>query len=56
MSKELKTKYETKPIDVSPFAEIAGEDVISFIFEHAPQKVTTRVAKALDHYKRRKTR
>lgn len=46
------TKYETKPMDVTPFAELAGEDVVSFIFEHAPRKVTTRVAKALDHYTR----
>lgn len=52
MRKKPETKYEMKPTEISPFAEIAGEDVVSFIFEHAPRKVTTRVAKALEHYTR----
>lgn len=52
MTKKFKSKYEMKPLDISPFAEIAGEDIVYFIFGHAPQKVTTRVAKALEHYTR----
>jgi hypothetical protein len=43
-------EYKPAEIDPKPFADIAGEDVVSFIFEHAPQKVRTRVARALDHY------
>jgi hypothetical protein len=43
-------EYKPTELDPKPFADIAGEDVVSFIFEHAPQKVTTRVARALDHY------
>ncbi|QBK29785.1 hypothetical protein [Roseitalea porphyridii] len=50
--KEQTVEYEMKTIDIAPFSDIAGEDVVSFIFEHAPRKVTTRVAKALDHYVR----
>lgn len=46
------TKYEMRSLDLAPFAEIAGEDIVSFIFEHAPRKVTTRAAKALEHYAR----
>jgi hypothetical protein len=41
-----------KEIDPSPFEEIVGERIVSFIFENAPQKVTSRVAKALYHYDR----
>lgn len=52
MRKKTETKYEMKPTEISAFAEIVGEDVVSFIFEHAPRKVTTRVAKALEHYTR----
>ena len=52
MSSETPIKYEEKPVDITPFSEIAGEDVVSFIFKHAPRKVTTRVAKAVDHYAR----
>ncbi len=52
MSKVVEIKYELKPFDITPFADIAGEEFVSFIFEHAPRKVTTRVAKALEHYTR----
>ena len=52
MSEDSRPEYENKSIDTSPFADIAGEDVVSFIFEHAPRKVTTRVAKAIEHYTR----
>lgn len=52
MSEDSKPEYEIKSIDISPFEDIAGADVVLFIFEHAPRKVTTRVAKALEHYTR----
>lgn len=52
MSNEATISYEMKEIDITPFSEIAGEDVVSFVFEHAPRKITTRVAKALEHYTR----
>nr|WP_281721350.1 hypothetical protein [Nitrosomonas nitrosa] len=52
MSEDSKAESENKSIDISPFSDIAGEDVVSFIFEHAPRKVTMRVAKALEHYTR----
>lgn len=52
MIKETEIKYEMKSIDITPFAEIAGDDLVSFIFENAPRKVTTRVAKSLEHYTR----
>jgi hypothetical protein len=47
-----KAIYEMEKIDPKPFADLIGEDCIAFVFEHAPQKVTTRVARALDHYSR----
>jgi hypothetical protein len=52
MSDDSKPEYENTSVDISPFADIAGAEVVSFIFEHAPRKVTTRVAKALEHYTR----
>jgi hypothetical protein len=45
-----KIDYKPTELDPKPFADIAGEDVVSFIFEHAPRKVNARVARALDHY------
>lgn len=45
--------YDQKSeIDITPFSALVGEDIVSFIFEHAPRKVLTRVARALDHYVR----
>lgn len=37
-------------VDISPFAALIGEDIVSLIFENAPRKVLTRVASALDDY------
>lgn len=39
-------------IDLGPFAALVGEEIVSFIFDNAPRKVLTRVARALDHYVR----
>ena len=39
--------YDQKSeIDIAPFSALVGEDIVSFIFEHAPRKVLTRVARA----------
>ena len=47
-------KYEMAKVDTTLFDDLVGEDIMGFIFEHAPTKVTTRVARALDHYARTK--
>ena len=52
MSAVNEVEYEMKPVDVAPFEKIVGKDVVSFIFENAPRKVHTRVAKALEHFTR----
>lgn len=52
MKSSSAVKYEMKEIDITPFSDIVGTDVATFIFEHAPRKVATRVAKALEHYTR----
>jgi hypothetical protein len=44
--------YEMKAIDTKPFADLIGEDIIAFVFEHTPKKVATRIARALVHYAR----
>ena len=45
--------YERKEeVDLEPFAALVGEDIVGFIFENAPRKVLTRVARALEHYLR----
>lgn len=36
--------------DLSPFRDLAGDDVATLIVERAPRKVMSRVLKALDHY------
>ncbi|MGN7772202.1 hypothetical protein [Phyllobacterium sp. 22552] len=51
----MQIKYDHKvEIDISPFSALVGEDVANFIFNHAPRKVATRVARALEHYERSK--
>lgn len=39
-------------VDITPFAELVGEDIATFIFESAPRKVATRAFKSLDHFVR----
>lgn len=52
MDSATEIQYKPKAFDPTPFEEVAGKDVVSFIFENAPRKVQTRVAKALEHYTR----
>jgi hypothetical protein len=45
--------YDQKEeIDLRPFCVLVGEEVISLIFDNAPRKVFTRVARSLEHYAR----
>ncbi|RVO43467.1 hypothetical protein CN093_03940 [Sinorhizobium meliloti] len=45
--------YDQKEeIDLQPFADLVGEEVVSLIFDNAPRKVLTRVARSLEHYVR----
>lgn len=41
---------EEIPIDLKPFEDLVGSDVVTDIFERAPRKVRSRVAKAADHF------
>lgn len=41
---------EAFEIDITPFNALVGEEIVAFLFEHAPGKVLTRVTCALDHY------
>lgn len=43
---------QTAKLDISPFSALVGDDIMEFIFDHAPRKVLTRVARALEHYVR----
>ncbi|KAF1042557.1 hypothetical protein [Xylophilus sp.] len=48
-----KPVYDRKEeVDLEPFAALVGDDIMDFIFENAPRKVLTRVARALEHYVR----
>jgi hypothetical protein len=47
-----KIEYRRVAIDTKPFGDLVGEDVIKFVFTHAPAKVAVRIARALDHYTR----
>lgn len=40
---------QKKTVDTAVFSALVGEDIINFIFEYAPGKVATRVAKAIEH-------
>lgn len=37
-------------LDMQPFNDLVGEDIFTYIVEHAPKKIMSRVSKALDHY------
>lgn len=37
-------------LTTKPFGELVGDEVIDLLFELAPQKIGSRVGKALDHY------
>ena len=37
-------------LSLTPFAELVDKDVVDLIFQLAPKKIVSRVAKALDHY------
>ncbi|MET4115914.1 hypothetical protein ABIB85_005150 [Bradyrhizobium sp. JR1.5] len=52
MSESIDTKPETKTLETTAFDELVGEDIIAFLFAHAPTKVISRVARALTHYNR----
>lgn len=39
-------------LDTEPFSALVGEQIIQLIFEKAPTKVFTRIAKSLEHYTR----
>lgn len=41
---------QMKDVDIAPFAALVGEDIIGFILENAPRKVSTRVCKAIEHF------
>ncbi|MBY3236916.1 hypothetical protein HFO17_20620 [Rhizobium laguerreae] len=48
-----KVMYDQKQeVDLQPFSDLVGEDIVGFIFDNAPRKVLTRVARALEHYAR----
>lgn len=47
MAEQEKNSLETKP-----FADLVGEEVVNFLCEHLPTKVSTRFVRALDHYAR----
>ncbi|MFA6965165.1 hypothetical protein [Bosea sp. (in: a-proteobacteria)] len=40
---------QKKTVDTAVFSALVGDDIINFIFEYAPRKVATRVAKAIEH-------
>lgn len=40
------------PIETTAFDELLGEEIIEFLFAHAPTKVSSRLAGALTHYNR----
>jgi hypothetical protein len=42
-------RFDMRSVDATPFATLVGQEVIDLIIEHAPRKVLTRVARALDH-------
>jgi hypothetical protein len=48
-------QYADEGIDVSPFADLVGQETIELIFKAAPKKVSTRIAKALYHYSKAPT-
>lgn len=48
----MNKSVEKEVLDLTPFNELAGADVVALIIEKAPSKVRWRVLKALDHYTR----
>lgn len=52
MPKQRTTEPETRTLEATAFDELVGEDIIEFLFEHAPTKVISRLARALTHYNR----
>jgi len=47
-----KNSNENMEIETQPFVDLVGQDIVSFIADHAPTKVVTRFARSLDHYSR----
>jgi len=45
-------EYEEAKVDTGPFEAIVGDEIVTFLFEHAPQKVSTRLARAVEHFGR----
>lgn len=45
-------EYERVKVNTKPFNDIVGEEIVAFLFEHAPQKVTARLAMAVEHFGR----
>lgn len=45
-------KASQTALDIEPFATLVGAEIIELIFEKAPKKVATRIAKSLEHYTR----
>lgn len=48
----MNKSVEKEVLDLTPFHELAGADIVALIIEKAPSKVRWRVLKALDHYTR----
>lgn len=44
------SEAETTTLETTAFDELVGEDIIEFLFAHAPTKVISRVVRALTHY------
>lgn len=48
----MNKSVEKEVLNLTPFNELAGADIVALIIEKAPSKVRWRVLKALDHYTR----